>query len=71
MIGRHGVSMPARQSAKVKTFTQALAVGFALLPILDDVRWVPNGFLWLSVALAWLSGIQYLVDHRTALRTGA
>jgi CDP-diacylglycerol--glycerol-3-phosphate 3-phosphatidyltransferase len=68
MIGRHGVSMPARQSAKVKTFTQALAVGFALLPILDDARWVANTFLWTSVALAWLSGIQYLVDHRAALR---
>jgi phosphatidylglycerophosphate synthase len=56
--------MPARTSAKAKTFTQALAVGFALLPLLDSQRWVANSFLWLSVALAWISGIQYLVDHR-------
>jgi CDP-diacylglycerol--glycerol-3-phosphate 3-phosphatidyltransferase len=66
MIGRQGVSLPARPSAKVKTFTQALAVGFALLPLLEDDRWVANVFLWVSVVLAWVSGIQYLLDHRRA-----
>jgi CDP-diacylglycerol--glycerol-3-phosphate 3-phosphatidyltransferase len=66
MIGRQGVSMPARTSAKAKTFSQALAVGFALCPVLDSQRWVANTFLWLSVALAWVSGIQYFVDHRKA-----
>ena len=66
MIGRQGVSMPARRSAKAKTFVQALAVGFALLPLLDDDRWFANALLWASVALAWVSGIQYLLDHRRA-----
>jgi CDP-diacylglycerol---glycerol-3-phosphate 3-phosphatidyltransferase len=67
-LGRQGVSVPARSSAKVKTFVQALAVGFALLPITaEDARWVANSLLWASVALAWISAVQYLLDHRAAL----
>ena len=67
-LGRHGVSVPARASAKVKTFVQALAVGFALLPLTsEDASWVHNTLLWASVALAWLSGVQYLLDHRKAV----
>jgi CDP-diacylglycerol--glycerol-3-phosphate 3-phosphatidyltransferase len=65
-MSRQGVSVPARQSAKAKTFVQAFAVGFALLPWLDAHRWVANSLLWLSVVLAWVSGAQYLLDHRKA-----
>ena len=67
-LGRHGVSVPARASAKVKTFVQALAVGFALFPLTsEDAPWVHNTLLWASVALAWVSGLQYLFDHRKAV----
>ena len=39
-VGRRGVSVPARWSAKVKTVVQEVAVGFALLPLTADHTWV-------------------------------
>src|SRR5688572_14483476 len=39
VVGRHGVSVPARSGAKVKTVVQDFAVGFALLPV--DLPWSP------------------------------
>lgn len=65
LASRRGVSMPARPSAKAKTFVQAVAVGFALFPTTaDSYRWIPNGLLWVSVALTLMSGAQYVVDGR-------
>lgn len=63
-VGRRGVSIPARLSAKVKTVLQEVAVGFALLPLTADERWIANTVLWFAVALTIVSGIQYLVDGR-------
>jgi CDP-diacylglycerol--glycerol-3-phosphate 3-phosphatidyltransferase len=64
-VARNGVSVPARPLAKMKTAAQDLAVGFILLPStgLHD-RWVGESFLWVSVALALISGAQYLIDSR-------
>lgn len=64
-VARNGVSVPARPLAKMKTAAQDLAVGFILLPStgLHD-RWVGQFFLWASVALALISGVQYLTDSR-------
>jgi CDP-diacylglycerol--glycerol-3-phosphate 3-phosphatidyltransferase len=64
-VARNGVSVPARPLAKMKTATQDFAVGFILLPStgLHD-RWVGETFLWVSVALALISGLQYLADSR-------
>ena len=65
--GRRGVSIPARQAAKVKTVVQDVAVGFALLPLTtDDHRWVANAWLWAAVGLALFTGAQYLLDGRKA-----
>jgi len=66
--GRQGVSIPARQSAKLKTVVQDVAVGFALLPSTANHRWVANGFLWLAVALTVVTGAQYLLDGRRVAR---
>ena len=64
-VGAKGVSVPASKVAKWKTLTQQLAVGFAIMPwIAVHARWLWNGFLWLSVALALISGTQYLVHAR-------
>ena len=64
-LGRRGISLPARWSAKVKTVVQEVAVGFALLPLTgQDATWIATSVLWLAVALTTLSGIQYLVDAR-------
>jgi CDP-diacylglycerol---glycerol-3-phosphate 3-phosphatidyltransferase len=60
-VGAKGVSVPASKVAKWKTFAQQLAVGFAILPITAlDAKWLWNGLLWISVALALISGGQYL-----------
>ena len=38
-----------------------MAVGFALIPLTAlDATWLWQGFLWISVALAIISGGQYL-----------
>lgn len=65
VVGRSGVSVPARFSAKVKTVCQEMAVGLALLPPVAD-RWpeVADVVLWIAVALTVATGVQYLVDAR-------
>ena len=69
VMARQGVSIPARPWAKVKTLTQDVAVGFALLPLVaDDQRWVANTFLWIAVVLTLVTGAQYLLDGREEAR---
>jgi CDP-diacylglycerol--glycerol-3-phosphate 3-phosphatidyltransferase len=68
-LGRHGLAVPARLTAKVKTFLQALAVGAALLPITAPYPWIANALLWSSVFMALFSGFQYLHDGRRAATT--
>jgi CDP-diacylglycerol---glycerol-3-phosphate 3-phosphatidyltransferase len=59
--GAKGVSVPASQLAKWKTFVQQLAVGFALWPwFAVDVKWLWVTLLWLAVALSITSGAHYL-----------
>lgn len=61
VVAGRGVSVPASRLAKYKTLSQQLAVGFALLPWTAlDAPWLWLGFLWAAVALALLSGAQYL-----------
>jgi CDP-diacylglycerol--glycerol-3-phosphate 3-phosphatidyltransferase len=60
VIGSKGVSMPASKLAKIKTLSQQLAVGFALMPfIVTDASWVWQAFLWVAVTLTIISGAQY------------
>ncbi len=61
-VGAKGISVPASKIAKWKTFVQQLAIGFAILPLTDDSKWLWNGLLWISVALAMISFGQYV--HR-------
>jgi CDP-diacylglycerol--glycerol-3-phosphate 3-phosphatidyltransferase len=72
VIGSKGVSMPASRSAKYKTLSQQLAVGFALMPLTAlDVTWLWKGFLWVAVVLAIYSGVQYFMRARAAEPEGA
>ncbi|MBI4884182.1 MAG: CDP-diacylglycerol--glycerol-3-phosphate 3-phosphatidyltransferase [Actinobacteria bacterium] len=60
-VASKGVSVPASKIAKWKTFTQQLSVGFAIAPVTAlDAKWLWNGLLWVSVALALISGCQYM-----------
>ena len=63
-LGRHGISLPARLSAKVKTVVQSVAVGVALAPTLEGAAWLTSTVLWGAVVLTVVSGVQYLVDAR-------
>jgi CDP-diacylglycerol--glycerol-3-phosphate 3-phosphatidyltransferase len=60
-VGAKGVSVPASKIAKWKTVAQQMAVGFAIAPPTAlDAKWLWNGLLWISVALALISGGQYM-----------
>ena len=68
-VGAKGISMPASKIAKWKTVTQQLSVGFAIAPLTAvDAQWLWNGLLWVSVALALISGGQYLWRAHAASR---
>lgn len=68
-VGRRGVSIPARTSAKAKTVVQAIAVGLALCPpFADRAGWLVGTVLWAAVALTLVSGFQYLLDGRAVSR---
>ena len=63
--GRRGITIPARQWAKVKTVVQDVAVGMALCPPLADWRpGIAEAVLWVAVALTLVSGAQYVLDGR-------
>lgn len=67
--GAKGVSVPASRTAKIKTLSQQMAVGFAIMPFtaLDyTYTWVTT--LWLSVGLTILSGAQYAM-HALPINT--
>ncbi|HEX8804116.1 MAG TPA: CDP-alcohol phosphatidyltransferase family protein [Acidimicrobiales bacterium] len=64
--GRRGLAVPARFWAKVKTVVQSVAVGFALLPAVEDQPWVASGVLWAATTLTLLTGGQYLIEGSRA-----
>lgn len=66
---RRGLAIPARRSAKYKTLVQGVALAAAMCPALDSYLWVADALLWLAVAFTIVSGMQYLIDGRSALRT--
>jgi CDP-diacylglycerol---glycerol-3-phosphate 3-phosphatidyltransferase len=66
--GRRGVSIPARNSAKLKTFVQDLAVGTCLAPPLVHHHGVQLTVVWVAAALTIITGVQYLTDGRRAFR---
>jgi len=68
-LGRQGLAVPARTTAKVKTVVQEIAVGLALAPFTVDQPVLADTALWISVVLALYSGAQYLIDGRSAATT--
>ena len=67
-VGRRGVSIPARNSAKLKTFVQDLAVGTCLAPPLVHHHGVQVIVIWVAAALTIVTGGQYLADGRRAFK---
>lgn len=65
VVGRRGISVPARPMAKLKTAAQDSAVGFILMPATGlHHLWIGHTILWVSVGLALASAAQYLLDSR-------
>ena len=68
-IAAHGVSLPARRSAKWKTVVQQFAVAFACLPWVGrHWPWLARGTLFVATALTVWSGWLYMADARRSAR---
>lgn len=66
--GRRGVSIPARQTAKIKTFLQDVVVGLALLPPIGLHHGsIVQVMLWVALAVTLYTGIEYSIDGRRLL----
>jgi CDP-diacylglycerol---glycerol-3-phosphate 3-phosphatidyltransferase len=65
-IGRRGVSIPARTSAKAKTLIQDLAIGTCIIPPLAHQHDLQLAAIWLAAVFTIVSGLQYLFDGRRA-----
>ncbi len=70
LVGRRGVSIPARTTAKVKTLLQDLAIGLCLAPPLAAHHGVLSTAIWVATAMTLFTGGQYLLDGRRAARRG-
>ena len=70
VVGRHGVSIPARNSAKVKTLLQDLAIGLCLAPPLAGHDALLSVAIWVAAAMTVFTGAQYYVDGRRARSKG-
>ena len=69
LIAKRGISLPARASAKVKTFFQQCSVGFAVMPWIGfHADWVGRGLLLFATILTVSTGLQYGLDSRRAPR---
>jgi CDP-diacylglycerol--glycerol-3-phosphate 3-phosphatidyltransferase len=64
VVGRRGVSIPARQSAKIKTLFQDVAIGLCLIPWLSPHHTVLSVAIWVAAALTVFTGVQYYLDGR-------
>jgi len=66
--GRRGLSIPARKSAKWKTFIQEISCALALMPpIASDALWMPIVVLWGAMGLTVYSGWLYVRDGSRAM----
>jgi CDP-diacylglycerol---glycerol-3-phosphate 3-phosphatidyltransferase len=66
VAGRHGISIPARNSAKFKTLVQDIAIGMCLAPPLAGHWTLLNAAMWVAAFLTVFTGAQYYVDGRRA-----
>ena len=68
-VGRRGVSIPARTSAKLKTLVQDIAIGTVIIPPLAHQHGLQVAMVWVACALTLYTGAEYLLDGRRALDT--
>ena len=61
LAARRGISVPARQLGKWKTFLQLCAVGAVLLPLTADGVWFQQTILWIAVTLTVVSAFDIVL----------
>ena len=66
-VGRRGVSIPARKSAKLKTLVQDIAIGTVIIPPLAHQHTLQVAMIWFACALTLYTGAEYMLDGRKAL----
>ena len=66
---RQGFALPARKSAKYKTFVQGVALIAAVMPTLENQDTAIAILLWVAVVWTLVTGVQYLIDGQNALST--
>jgi CDP-diacylglycerol---glycerol-3-phosphate 3-phosphatidyltransferase len=71
VVGRRGVSIPARNSAKLKTLLQDVAIGLCLAPPLATHHGILATAIWVAAAMTVFTGGQYYLDGRRAARDTA
>jgi CDP-diacylglycerol--glycerol-3-phosphate 3-phosphatidyltransferase len=70
-VGRRGVSIPARKSAKIKTLVQDLAIGSVIIPPLAHQHSLQVGMIWFACALTLYTGAEYVLDGRKVLHSSS
>ena len=68
VVGRRGVSIPARTTAKVKTVLQDVAIALCLVPPLAHHTALLATGIWVATAMTVFTGGQYYLDGRRAAR---
>jgi CDP-diacylglycerol---glycerol-3-phosphate 3-phosphatidyltransferase len=63
---KRGLSIPARQSAKVKTLVQDFAIAWCLLPPTAHLRGLQLTTIWLAAVITVFTGYEYWRDGRAA-----
>jgi CDP-diacylglycerol--glycerol-3-phosphate 3-phosphatidyltransferase len=64
---RRGISIPASQIAKWKTFVQDWAIAFCVLPFCAHHRWLGEVTIWIAAAMTVYTGWRYYVDGKKVL----
>jgi len=64
VVARQGISIPARQSAKWKTFVQDFAIAFVCLPPTANLHWLHVATIWAAAVLTVTTFVQYIADGR-------
>ncbi|HEV3213433.1 MAG TPA: CDP-alcohol phosphatidyltransferase family protein [Acidimicrobiales bacterium] len=60
-----GLSIPARSSAKLKSFIQDLSIAWCVLPPTAHLGWLQVTTIWLAAAITLYTGYEYWRDGRT------
>jgi CDP-diacylglycerol--glycerol-3-phosphate 3-phosphatidyltransferase len=62
--GKKGISIPASQLAKWKTFVQDWAIAFCVIPLTAHHTWIGVTTIWIAVAMTLYTGWKYYVDGK-------